>query len=92
MRKMCNWRTCLTSVQNWFLLGEDETGTDRYSLKQLAREAGEELKQAYELLERMTEPDMVDYAVYRLKAAEKRYDYMIKKMREHERTAVALKT
>lgn len=82
---MCNWRACLTSIQKWFVMDSDVSYTDRYSLDQMAREASDELKQAQDLLDRVTEPDMVEYAVYSLKAAEKRYDYMIKKIREQRK-------
>ena len=33
-------------------------------------------------LDQMSEPDLIDYAVYRLQAAEKRYMYLLKKADE----------
>jgi vacuolar-type H+-ATPase subunit B/Vma2 len=79
---MCKWRECLTAIPKWFVLDDDVPMGSRYSLDQLALEAYAELRQAQELLNWVTEPDMVEYAVYSLKAAEKRCDYFLKKMRE----------
>lgn len=82
---MCNWQACLISIKKWFDMDSDVSDTDRYSLDQMVRAAGEELKQAQDLLDRVYEPDMVEYAVYSLKAAEKRYDYLIKQIREQRK-------
>lgn len=82
---MCEWRACLTSIRKWFVMDSDESDADRYSLDQMVREACDELKQAHDLLDRVHEPDMVEYAVYSLKAAEKRYDYLIKQIREQRK-------
>lgn len=82
---MCKWRAFLLRMQRWLILDSDQTDTNRYSLQQMAEEACTELQQAHELLNRVTEPDMVEYAVYSLKAAEKRYDYLIKKIRDQEK-------
>ncbi len=84
---MRKWHVCLIAIQRWFVLDHDVIPAEKYSLEQMAQEACAELKQAHELLNWVTEPDMVEYAVYTLKAAEKRYDYMIKKIREQEAAA-----
>lgn len=41
--------------------------------------AREEWDMAKCQLDQMNEPELIDYAVYRLKAAEKRYMYLLKK-------------
>lgn len=59
----------------------NKTGVDREELQQ----AGEELRQAYQVLSRVEDVDMVDYAVFTLKAAEKRYGYLLRKLKEEEK-------
>jgi hypothetical protein len=56
-------------------------GVDRAMVK----EAGEELRQAYQTLALADNNDMVDYAVFTLQAAEKRYGYLLKKLKEQEK-------
>lgn len=56
-------------------------GIDRAMVK----EAGEELRQAYQILAQVDDQDMVDYAVFTLRAAEKRYGYLLKKLKEQEK-------
>jgi hypothetical protein len=46
--------------------------------EELLREAQADLEGADNLFMRMTEPEMVDYAIYQLYAAEKRYNYLFK--------------
>ncbi|HEX3011134.1 MAG TPA: DUF2508 family protein [Syntrophomonadaceae bacterium] len=82
---MCRWRTCQTLMQRWLLLDDSETQYGGYSFKQMADDAVTELKQAHDLLNQVTDPDMIDYAVYSLKAAEKRYDFVIKNLKKQEK-------
>jgi len=56
-------------------------GVDRAMVK----EAGDELRQAYQTLAQVDDQDMVDYAVFTLQAAEKRYGYLLKKLKEQEK-------
>lgn len=39
-------------------------------------------KMAVDYFEQVSDPDMVDYAIYSINAAKSRYDYLIKKQRE----------
>lgn len=55
--------------------------------KATVQQAGLELRQAYQVLAEVEDPDMVDYAVFTLQAAEKRYGYLVKKLKEQERQA-----
>ena len=52
---------------------------------ELVRAAGNELRQAYQILSQADEEDMVDYAVFTVNAAEKRYGYLLKKLKEQEK-------
>lgn len=56
-------------------------GIDRETVQQ----AGEELRQAYHVLSQVEDSDMVDYAVFTLQAAEKRYGYLLRKLKEEEK-------
>ncbi len=47
--------------------------------------AGNELRHAYQIFSQAEEEDMVDYAVFTVKAAEKRYGYLLKKLKEQEK-------
>lgn len=51
----------------------------------MIQQAGQELSQAYQVLSRVEDQEMVDYAVFTLQAAEKRYGYLLKKLREQEK-------
>jgi len=51
----------------------------------IVKEAGDELRQAYQILSQADEEDLVDYAVFMVKAAEKRYGYLLKKLKEQEK-------
>lgn len=51
--------------------------TDEDILKQ----AQQELEEAYNVFTLAEEPDMIDFAVYKLKAAEKRYGYLLKRIK-----------
>ncbi|HZK87472.1 MAG TPA: DUF2508 family protein [Syntrophomonas sp.] len=51
----------------------------------MVKKAGDELRQAYQILAQVDDQDMVDYAVFTLQAAEKRYGYLLKKLKEQEK-------
>ncbi len=48
----------------------------------LIEEAKKDWKDAREYFNTVTEPDLIDHAIYTLEAAEKRYVYLLKKARE----------
>ena len=52
---------------------------------ELVKTAGDELRHAYQILSQADEEDMVDYAVFTVNAAEKRYGYLLKKLKEQEK-------
>ncbi|HHY18332.1 MAG TPA: DUF2508 family protein [Firmicutes bacterium] len=55
---------------------------ETYSLKQAVHDALEEWSTAKSYFEQVSEPDLVEYAVLRLEAAEKRVSYLLRKARE----------
>ncbi len=65
--------------------GQQKTVDKQSRLDRAAvQQASLEVRQAYQVLAQVEDPDMVDYAVFTLQAAEKRYAYLIKKMKEQE--------
>jgi hypothetical protein len=52
---------------------------------EIVKAAGDELRHAYQILSQADEEDMVDYAVFTVNAAEKRYGYLLKKLKEQEK-------
>lgn len=52
-----------------------------YSEELLLQEATEEMTNAYNLLSRVEDPEMVEYAVLTIKAAEIRYGYLLKRVK-----------
>jgi uncharacterized protein (UPF0210 family) len=48
----------------------------------LIEEAKKDWKDAREYFNTVTEPELIDHAIYTLEAAEKRYVYLLKKARE----------
>lgn len=79
---MVVWSELLAGWQKWWMITGCSREEEEYSLPAMIKEAGVELEQAYALINRVTDPDMVDYAVYTLKAAEKRYDYLYKQIKQ----------
>lgn len=70
----------------WFDLNQTNRRTVKTGVDQeMVKEAGNELRQAYQILSQAEEEEMVDYAVFTVKAAEKRYSYLLKKFREQEK-------
>ncbi|HKM39474.1 MAG TPA: YaaL family protein [bacterium] len=47
-----------------------------------AERAQLEWEQARNYFEQVTDPDLIDYAIYNLKAAERRYSYLLKLVRQ----------
>lgn len=49
--------------------------------EELLEEAYQELVEARSLFTQVQEPEMIDYAIFHLKAAEQRYDYLIRRIK-----------
>jgi hypothetical protein len=53
------------------------------TLRELAEEAKKEWRQAMAYFEHVKDRELVDYAIKNLEAAEKRYNYLLRQLREH---------
>ncbi len=58
-----------------------ENSRDQAEFMDLVTEAKNEWLEAQNYFENVSEPDLVDYAIYRLEAAKIRYMYLIKQAR-----------
>ncbi|MGB4503977.1 MAG: DUF2508 family protein [Syntrophaceticus sp.] len=79
---MTDWLTNQTRSLTQVFRNKDK---NKYNDDYLAlTEAHREWLAARDFFEQATDPDLIDYAILSLKAAEKRYVYLWKKMREKE--------
>lgn len=79
---MTDWLTNQTRSLSQVFRSKDR---NKYNDDYLAlTEAHREWLAARDFFEQATDPDLIDYAILSLKAAEKRYVYLWKKMRERE--------
>jgi len=65
----------------WIIKAEEEPDLEIDDIK-VIKMAGDEVAAARNSYAEVEDPDMVDWAVYSLTAAEKRYDYLLKKYRQ----------
>jgi len=65
-----------------YILMKDEPISNPYGAEELIAQAKQELDSAYNLFSRAEDPDMIECAVFHLKAAEKRYDFLIKQAKQ----------
>ena len=64
-----------------FISGEDMR-TEEDKMLDIIRSAREDWKNAESYFQNVTEPDLVDHAIYRVEAARTRYTYLMKQARE----------
>ncbi|MDI9481448.1 MAG: DUF2508 family protein [Syntrophomonadaceae bacterium] len=75
---MKNLSTLWTKLRQLLELNDDRTVETVIAEEQLLEEAYQELIEARGLFTQAQEPDMIDYAIFHLNAAEQRYDYLIR--------------
>lgn len=76
------WSTMWNGIRKpWIMTPAEEPGEPLDEIK-LIQMAGEEVAAARNIYSEVEDPEMVDWAVYKLTAAEKRYDYLLKKYRQ----------
>ncbi len=66
---------------NYLFLRDEAVNRVKTSDEEFLKEAYQELIEAQNLFARVDDPDMIDYAIYTLKAAEKRYDFLLKRIK-----------
>jgi len=68
----------LKNIANSIKAQETEDSTDIYDSIEHAKKNWEDAKNIFE---NVTNPDLIDYAIYNVDAAEKRYTYLLKQIK-----------
>ncbi|MEN6327752.1 MAG: DUF2508 family protein [Syntrophomonas sp.] len=71
-------------VYDHMFLQDDITSSVDMSDEAMLKEAYREMMEAENLFSRVEDAEMIDYAVFNLNAAEKRYNYVLKQIRDRE--------
>ncbi|MEN6460978.1 MAG: DUF2508 family protein [Syntrophomonas sp.] len=72
---------------NLMVIQEPEVDTRQYSLQVMLDEARGKLKCAHNRFDIADDPDLIDCAIFTLKAEEKRYDYILKQIKHYQKQA-----
>lgn len=59
-------------------------GLDYDEIISLIQEAQQDIADSHRFFNLMVEPELIDFAIYRLAAAEKRYRYLLRQARERQ--------
>ena len=76
------WAAMWNGIRKSWIIRPIEEPNEPIDEIKLIQMAGEEVAAARNIYSEVEDPDMVDWAVYKLTAAEKRYDYLLKKYRQ----------
>jgi hypothetical protein len=79
---MKSWSAIWNDIRRTLIIKDPEESAEPPDEIRLIQIAGEEVAAARNIYSEIEDPDMVDWAVYKLTAAEKRYDYLLKKYRQ----------
>lgn len=78
-------RKFLDVVQSYFESDENEAiHTSSKTMIELVEEAKKEWLAAKEYFNSVNEPELIDYAVHSIKATEKRYNYLLRELKQME--------
>ncbi len=75
--------TSINNISSRFLagpVGQEEKGCPE--LLQAVAQAHREWEMAKKVFETVTDPDLVDYAIYQVQAAQKHYTYLLRRAKE----------
>lgn len=84
--KIWNW------ASKFLILREEEEIEKKPSLMDMLQDAHREVQEAENLFARVEGKEMVDYAILNLQAAEKRYNYLLKAVRQPEKPEQSLQS
>ncbi|MDD3271073.1 MAG: DUF2508 family protein [Syntrophomonadaceae bacterium] len=76
------WSRLYSWLKTCRLLNENEQEKNDFSDRELLNEAHQELICAHNMFARVVDEEMVDCAIYSISAAEKRYNYLYKKIKQ----------
>ncbi|SHK27968.1 Protein of unknown function [Anaerobranca californiensis DSM 14826] len=72
----------LIKIKNYFENEQPIISEQSKSIMELVEEAKREWLAAKEYFENVSDPDLIDYAIHSIKATEKRYNYLLKKVKQ----------
>ncbi len=75
------WSRLYSWVKTYRLIKENQQEYMVFSDRELLKEAHQEITCAYNMFARVVDEEMVDCAIYTINAAEKRYNYLLKKIK-----------
>ena len=76
------WSRLYSQLKNCRLFNENHQENVDFSDRELLKEAHRELMCAHNMFARVVDEEMVDCAIYSINAAEKRYNYLYKKIKQ----------
>lgn len=76
------WSRLYSQLKNCRLFNENHQENVDFSDRELLKEAHRELMCAHNMFTRVVDEEMVDCAIYSINAAEKRYNYLYKKIKQ----------
>ena len=76
------WSRLYSWLKTYHLLSEKHQKDMAFSDRELLAEAHQELMCAHNMFARVVEEEMIDCAIYSINAAEKRYNYLYKKIKQ----------
>ncbi|MGI5911948.1 MAG: DUF2508 family protein [Syntrophomonadaceae bacterium] len=79
---MQRWRSLYNRLLSYRILRDQQPQKSSYSNHDLLKQAHLDLMSAYNMFNRVIDEDMVDCAIFSISASEKRYNYLIRKIRE----------
>lgn len=72
----------LIKIKNYFENEQPIISEQSKSIMELVEEAKREWLAAKEYFENVSDPDLIDYAIHSIEATEKRYNYLLKKVKQ----------
>lgn len=82
-----NWFTSVKSLILFLLLGNEQMDMEEWDDRRILERARKDWQVALKIFEETSDPELVEYAVYNLKAAEKRYSFLLGRLHNtRERT------
>ncbi|MDD4048022.1 MAG: DUF2508 family protein [Clostridia bacterium] len=84
-----SWQKRIRTINEGLMLKENTVNaineeTKDYSLVNMIEDAHSEWEQAITLFNEARDPELVDHAIYAMKAAERKYMYLLKQAREEK--------
>ena len=76
------WSRLYSWLKTYHLLNGNQQKHVAFSDRELLKEAHQELMCAHNMFARVVDEEMVDCAIYSINAAEKRYNYLYKKIKQ----------